>query len=82
MKSVFYFILKALYILKTFKFFLKFQVMQKNGLIRKIRLISKFTRNNLVKKNADIAQYFTRQRQPDNELWSFNRILNNINTLL
>ena len=43
MKNDFYFILKALFILKILKFFaLTLQSCRKNGLIRKIRLISKF----------------------------------------
>ena len=39
MKNAFYFILKALFVLKIFKFF---RSCRKNGLIRKIRLTSKF----------------------------------------
>ena len=42
MKNAFYFTLKALFILKIFKFFLDFLVIFKNDLIRKKRLISKF----------------------------------------
>ena len=42
MKNAFYFTLKALFILKIFKFFLDFLVIFKNNLIRKKRLISKF----------------------------------------
>ena len=46
MKNTFYFILKALFILKIFKFFvLTFWAFRKNGLIRKITLISKFMRS-------------------------------------
>ena len=41
MKSAFYFILKDLFIIKTFKFGL-FWSCRKNDLIRKISLISKF----------------------------------------
>ena len=41
-KNAFYFTLKALLVLMIFKFWLEFSVMSKNGLIRKIRLISKF----------------------------------------
>ena len=45
MKNAFYFTLKALFVLKIFKvhFCLDFLVMLKNGLIRKIRLISRMT---------------------------------------
>ena len=43
MKNDFYFTLKALFVLKIFKFFdLTFLAMYKNGLVRKIRLILKF----------------------------------------
>ena len=43
MKNAFYFILKALFVLKMFNFVcLDFFVMYKNGLIGKISLISKF----------------------------------------
>ena len=40
MKNAFYFTSKALLVLKIFELFLDSLVMQKNGLIRKIRLIS------------------------------------------
>ena len=43
MKNAFYFILKALSVLKIFKFFFTtFWSCRKNGLVRKIRSISKF----------------------------------------
>ena len=49
---------------------------RKNGLIRKIRLISKFmdvtawlTKN----YNTHIPQYLTNLREPDNEIWSVNK---------
>ena len=42
MKNAFYFTLKPLFILKIFRFFLNFLVMYKNGLIRKIWLLSKY----------------------------------------
>ena len=41
-ENAFYFILKALLVLKILDFCLEFLVMMKNGLIRKRRLISKF----------------------------------------
>ena len=42
-KNAFHFILKALFILKIFKFFvLTFWSCRENGLLRKVRLISKF----------------------------------------
>ena len=43
MKSAFYFILKALFVLKIFNFLsLLFGHVEKNGLVRKLSLISKF----------------------------------------
>ena len=50
MKNAFYFTLEALFIVKIFKFCLDFLVMYKNGLIKKIRLVSKFMCQNLVNK--------------------------------
>ena len=42
MKNAFYFTSKALFVFQIFKFFLDFLIMQQNGLIRRIRLISNF----------------------------------------
>ena len=42
MKNAFYFILKALFVLKIFRFVLTFWACRKNDSIRKIRLILKF----------------------------------------
>ena len=42
MRIAFYFILKALFVFKMFKVLSCFDHVEKNGLIRKIRLISKF----------------------------------------
>ena len=42
MKKALYFTLKALFVLKIFKFCLDILVIYKSGLIRKVRLISKF----------------------------------------
>ena len=50
MKNAFYFTLEALFIVKIFKFCLDFLVIYKNGLIKKIRFVSKFMRQNLVNK--------------------------------
>ena len=47
MKNAFYFTLKALLALKIYKVYLHSLVMQKNGLIRKLRLISKFMTSRL-----------------------------------
>ena len=50
MKNAFYFTVKALFVLKIFKFVFDFLVMYKNGLIGKMRLILKFMMHNLVNK--------------------------------
>ena len=42
MRNAFYFILKALFVLKIFKFFTSFWSCRKNGSIRKIGITSKF----------------------------------------
>ena len=49
--------------------------MQKNDLIRKIRLISKFMSSQPGKHcNTHTAQYLKKKRQSDNEIWSVNKI--------
>ena len=52
MKNDFYFIPESFFILKIFKLqsWLSFLVMKKNGLIRRIRLLSKFMTSHLVNK--------------------------------
>ena len=50
MKNAFHFILKALFVIKIIKFCLDFWSRRENGLIRKIRLISKFMTFNRVNK--------------------------------
>ena len=55
MENACYFILKALFVLKIFKFFV-FLVTQKNGLIRKIRLISKYTTSQPGKQTITINE--------------------------
>ena len=42
MKNAFYFTIKALFVIKMLKFCLDLLIMYKKGLIRKIRLTSKF----------------------------------------
>ena len=50
MKNAFYMTIEAFFILKIFKVFLPFLVMQKNGLIRKIMLFQNFWCDNLGNK--------------------------------
>ena len=76
-KKCFLFHLKSSFRSEDIKIFIvAFWSCRKNGLITKIRLISKARRHNLVKKNCNmyIAQYLTKQKQPDNEI-----LLNEIN---
>ena len=79
MKSAFYFILKALFILKIFKFlsWLFSHVQYKKGLIRKMRLISKFMTSQPGKQTvaAHILSNISRSKErSDNRIWSVNRI--------
>ena len=46
-KNAFYFVLKALFVLRIFEFLSWILVMYKNGLIRRIRLISKFMKQTI-----------------------------------
>ena len=62
MKTALYFVLKALFILNILNIFLTFWTCRQNGLIRKIRLISKFLTSQPGSKknyNTDNAQYLT-----------------------
>ena len=68
MKNAFYFILKALSVLKIFQFLFSFFLpCRKNVFIRKII-------TTWLKSNTYIAQYLTKKRQAYNEIWSVNRI--------
>ena len=54
--NAFYFILKAPFVLKNLNFCLEFLVIQKNDLIRKIMLISKFIVSQRRKQTVAISQ--------------------------
>ena len=78
MKNAFCFILKALFVLKIFNFFCDdFLVMYEKWLDEKDKVNfeihdgTSWFRNYC---NKHIAQYLTNQRQPDNKIWSINRI--------
>ena len=61
MNNAFYFILKALFVLKIFKFFvLTFWACRENGFIRKIILIYDVTAWLTINYNTHIAQYLTK----------------------
>ena len=55
----------------TQKYELRVSFKQKNGLIRKIRLVSKFMTSQPGKQT--IAHYLRKLMQSDNEIWSVNR---------
>ena len=77
MKNVFYFTLKALFVLKMFKFLLtlfghaKKRLDYKGKVNFKIYDITTWLTNF---SNAHIDQYLKKQRQSDNEILSVNRI--------
>ena len=83
-ENVFYFILKALFVLKVFKFFLDLLVMQKNVLIRKIRLISRFAASQPGKQTMTIHILSNISRCKDNQIIKFGHLIdcNMRNTLL
>ena len=75
MKNAFYFILKAVFVLKIVKFFvMTFWSSRENGFIRKLRLTARFMTWFTNNYNTHSAQYLTKQKQPDDEIWSVNRI--------
>ena len=77
MKNAFYFILKALFILKLFKFLSwLFGHVEKTAWLKykvnfKIYDATNWLTNNY---NTHTAQYLTKLREADNEIWSDNRI--------
>ena len=74
-KNAFYFILKALFVFKILKFlsprFVMYekQLDQKEKVYFKIDDVATWFTNNC---NTHIVQHLIKQRQPDNEIWSFN----------
>ena len=75
MKNAFCFTLKALFVLKIFIFFvLTFWPCTKNSLIREVNFKTYDVTTRLTNNyNTHFTQYFAKQNQPDNEIWSFNR---------
>ena len=77
MKNDFYFILKALFVPKIFKFFcylfgrVEKRLVYKDKVNFKIHDITTWLTKNY---NTHIVPYPTKQRQVDNEFWSGNRI--------
>ena len=77
MKNAFYFSSKALYVLKIFKFLpwlfglVAKRPDKKDKVNFKISDVTAWLTNN---RDKYIAQYFEKQRQSDNEIWSVNRM--------
>ena len=73
MKNAFYFILKVLFVLKMFQFLswlfghVEKRLGQKYKVNFKIHDVKTWLTNNY-------NPYLTKQKQPDNEIWSVNRI--------
>ena len=76
MKNAFYFMLKALFVFETFKFFARLfsdvekQLDQKASVYSKMYDVIDWATDNY---NTPIAIYLKKQRQKDNEIWSINR---------
>ena len=76
-KNAFYFSLKALFVLKVFKFLSSLFGREKKPLDQTDKIIFVIydaTAGLTMNYNTHIAQYLTNYRQPDNEIWSVNRI--------
>ena len=70
MKNAFYFILKAFFVLRYSKFCLNFLVMQKNGLIKTIRLILKFMTSQPWKQSIAIHTFPISQKVKAIRQWN------------
>ena len=74
MKYAFYFILKALFVLRYLNFYLHFLVFKKNGLIRKIRLISKFITSQPAKERITMHILSNISRSKGNQTLKFGQV--------
>ena len=75
MKNAFYFTLKALFVLKYSNFCLDFLVLQKNDLIREIRLILKFMSSKSGKQIIIIHILLNISRSKDNQTMRFGQLI-------
>ena len=82
MKNTFYFIWKALFVLKIFNFCLDFWSCGKNGLIRKIRLISKFMTSQPGQQTIAIDILNNISRSKDNQAMKFGQLIEYIDRKL
>ena len=77
MKSAFYLVLKALFVIKIFKSqdVLAFWLYRKNGLIRNIRLISKFMTSQSEKQTIAIHILSNISRRKGNQTMKFGQLI-------
>ena len=73
-KNAFYFTLKALFVLKILKFLSWLLVLQKNGLIRKMRLTSKFMTSQPWKQRIAIHILPNISRSEGNRTMKFDKL--------
>ena len=75
MKNAFYLILKALFALKIFKLLSGLVQINKNSLIRKIRLISKFVTSQPGQQMITIHALLNISRSKDNQTMKFGQVI-------
>ena len=75
MKNAFYLILKALFALKIFKLLSGLIQINKNSLIRKIRLISKFVTSQPGQQMITIHALLNISRSKDNQTMKFGQVI-------
>ena len=76
MNNAFHFSFKALFVLKIFTFFPKFFLaMYKNGLIRKLKLISKFMRSQTETQTTAINIFPNISKSKDNQTMKFVQLI-------
>ena len=73
-KKAFYFTIKPLFVLKIFKLCLYFSVMQENGLIGKIKLISKFMTSQPDQQAVKINILTNISRSKENQAMQFGQL--------
>ena len=78
LKNTFYFTLGGLFVVKIFKFYLDFSPMQKNGLVKKVRSISKFMTSQAGKHKITIHISPNILKSKDNQIIRFGGSINRI----
>ena len=74
-KDVFYFMLKSLFVLEIFTFCPDVLFMQKNSLIRKLWLISKFIASQTGQEIISIHRLFNISRSKGNQIMKFGQLI-------